>query len=476
MTATQRQPWGTAAAVSAAGIVVLAAAVRLAASGGDFWLDEIWSWTFARQAASALDVFTRFPHDNNHLLNTLFLYLLGEQRSWVIYRIPAVLAGVGSVILAGLIGCRTSRLAGLTAMVLTGGSFVLVLYGSEARGYGPLVFFALLSFYVADRYVARTGWALAACFALSTALGMLSHLTFLHAYLALLLWTGWRLALRRRSWPSAVANATRLHVAPLLAITALYFGFIRRMQVGGGPPYSVLGVLNSALSLSIGGPESGAAAVLAACGAAAVLLASLVVLARRHPDEAIFFGVVIVLSPALLLLLQRPPALFVRYFLVPMVFFLLLVSGLLARVYSWGAPCKVVYGVALLGFLYGNSVHVTQLFRHGRGGYQAAVQYMADRSLGSVVSIGGDHDFRSAMVVDFYARALPAHKQAVYYDRESWPPGGSEWFLIQRQVRGSAPPPAIVVRGSHYRLMQDYPSSALSGWHWYVYHNTAYPL
>ncbi len=456
-------------------ILLLAAILRLAASRGDFWLDEIWSWTFARQASSAIDVFTRFPHDNNHILNTLFMYLLGDQRNWVVYRIPSVLAGIGTVLLAGLIGRRTGRLTALTAMLLTAGSFLLVLYGSEARGYGMAVFFALLSFYLADRYAQQSSWALALLFSLSAVLGLLSHLTYLDCYAGVLVWSVYKSIVRRPGVRGVLADLARCHTIPLAVLTVLYFGYVRRMDIGGGPPYSLVNVLAGTLSLAVGGPEEGRVAIAVGLTAGAMSLISLVALLWSHRDQFAFFGVVILLTPTVLLLFQRPPTLFARYFLVSIVFFLMLASRQLAAIYTRGASGKLVYAALVLTFLGGNGFHLSRLLQHGRGSYLAAVQYISEHTHTPVISVGGDFDFRNATVVDFYARYLIGNKRVVYYDRASWPAGGTEWFLIHNQSQSYMPPPAIVARGSHYHLVTEYPFPGLSGWRWFVYHNSDYP-
>src|SRR5512143_455296 len=43
---------------------------------GDLWLDEIWSIFFAEAARSPCEILTLFRHDNNHVLNTLYLYAI----------------------------------------------------------------------------------------------------------------------------------------------------------------------------------------------------------------------------------------------------------------------------------------------------------------------------------------------------------------------------------------------------------------
>ena len=100
----------------------LAAFLGIWAATDEFWLDEIWSlFDFAGDANSPLDIF-RAHHDNNHYLVTLWMYLLGpNQGNWVLYRVPSILAGIGTVLLAasGIVLCWGTA-ATLAATILTG--------------------------------------------------------------------------------------------------------------------------------------------------------------------------------------------------------------------------------------------------------------------------------------------------------------------------------------------------------------------
>ena len=74
---------------------LLSSALIVAAARGDLWLDELMSLSFARTAHSITDIFVRFHYDNNHPLNTVFLYLAGVHQTLFIYRIFAVVSGIG---------------------------------------------------------------------------------------------------------------------------------------------------------------------------------------------------------------------------------------------------------------------------------------------------------------------------------------------------------------------------------------------
>src|SRR5262245_13235367 len=58
---------------------LLSWALIVAAAVGDLWLDEIWSIRIAQAVSIPTEIVTRFHHDNNHVLNTLFLWLVGVQ-------------------------------------------------------------------------------------------------------------------------------------------------------------------------------------------------------------------------------------------------------------------------------------------------------------------------------------------------------------------------------------------------------------
>ena len=108
-----KRPWLIAAA-----LLIGAAGLRIAAANNDLWLDEIWSLRLAGQVKSPWDVFTSIHHDNNHYLNTLWMWAVGPDRRPLVYRLPSLLAGTAAVAIAGLIGWRRDPTTGLLALVL----------------------------------------------------------------------------------------------------------------------------------------------------------------------------------------------------------------------------------------------------------------------------------------------------------------------------------------------------------------------
>ncbi|MBV9617617.1 MAG: glycosyltransferase family 39 protein, partial [Verrucomicrobia bacterium] len=165
-----------------------AALIRIRAAFNDLWLDEIWSIELVRELHSALGVFTQTHHDNNHYLNSLFIYFFGQRGNWPGYRIPAEVFGIGTIVLAWLIGARHGKMTAFFSVLLVGFSYVLILYSSEARGYAPLIFFCFGCFLILHSFLEKPRWQLAALFSFAALLGLISHLTFLVFLAASLPW------------------------------------------------------------------------------------------------------------------------------------------------------------------------------------------------------------------------------------------------------------------------------------------------
>ena len=160
-------------------ILLVSAALRFWGAQGDLWLDEIWTLNIASETDHAYLIFWGPYLDNNHFLNTLYIYLVGTQSPPVVLRGLAVATGIASVAVAGLIGLRRSRREALINMLLFGLSYAMVHYASEARGYGPMILFILLGFYWLDAELEAPRKSHRFLFAGAMVLGFLSHPIYL---------------------------------------------------------------------------------------------------------------------------------------------------------------------------------------------------------------------------------------------------------------------------------------------------------
>jgi len=120
-------PW-----LLAAGLLV-AAALRAAGLGTELWMDELLSLRSVQALSSPLQVFTEVHRDNNHYLNSLWMWTVGSGAPGWLLRLPPLLFGVALVGLAYRIERSGGRLpaivAALIALTLNVGAF----YGEAFR-------------------------------------------------------------------------------------------------------------------------------------------------------------------------------------------------------------------------------------------------------------------------------------------------------------------------------------------------------
>jgi hypothetical protein len=453
-------------------LVVLAALLRLGGLRAELWFDEIWSWEFACEAASPWQVFAgaHQHHDNNHKLNTLFLRLCPAGVEWCWYRLHSFAAGLATVAAAALVARRRGRTEAVFASLLFAVNYWLVLCSTEARGYALAVCFALLALYALQEHLAHGGRRILVLFWLSVMLGFAAHLTFLHCYLALGLWSVYHGARGQVPPRAELRQLLAIHLIPCLFVAGLYVVDIRHMQLGGAPPTPVFVVLGRLLSLGLGISPSALGTVTAVVIAVLVLVYGLRLLARDEQHVWVFFAAVILGSPALFLL-AKPAYLFERYFLISFVFFLLLLSYVLGALWCRSRFGAVLAVVLTLGFSGGGIAHIAAFERGGRGHFLDALAYIERRSPPGEVSICGDYDFRVRKFYRFYAPYLDAGERLIYCEQEMLPAHGASWLLVHC-LDGRHPPPRISDADDNaYEQAQDFPAATFGGWSWYVYRN-----
>ena len=452
----------------AVGSFAVGAGVRVFAAQNDLWFDEVWTLELLRERVHSFgDVFINIKHSNNHHLCSLWMWLVGQNASALVYRLPSVLASIGTVALAGLIGLRRSWLEGCIAVILTSWSYLLIHFGTEARGYSLTIFFALLAWYSLQQFEERRSWTWIVVFWSATVLGFLAHLEFAICFAGLVAWALWRFVRYRSKWRQAVLDLFALFTVPIVLLLAFYFVAIRGMEVGGGPKYQVTPLLIKTASYMLGGPASGAAAGIAALLAVAAIYVVLVYLMFEGDDRWIFYAVVIV-APLGLIAILLPVPLSVRYFIITVATSLVLLSSGYAALLRRGVAARGMGLTLLAVFVAGNAVNTGNLLRFGRGQYLAALRFMEKNSDGREVVITSDHGFRNGMLVNYYKRYLERPDCTQYMERV---PSGAEWLILHRFDLTKQPERVTDIYGNNYKLVSIYRYSDLSGWNWLLYHN-----
>lgn len=453
-------------------ILVGAGAVRIAAGLDGLWLDEIWSLGLASRASSPWDILTGLHHENNHYLNTLWIWLLGLQPNWILYRLPAMIAGVAATAFAGSIGWRRSPLAALLAMLLAATSYLLIHYSSEARGYSYAVCSALACVDFQERMFRGARWRSVLGTLLSAVAGILSQPVFLAFYGALLLWSAGKLWFGGRSMRPLRKKWCLAHGPALLFFVWLYEVDLWQVINGGGPIYPLGEVVAQTLSLAIGGPDTGAGIAAGAACASLLYLAALAVLWRRDRDWCILSMLTVIVMPTVLMVATGRREVYPRYFLIPVAFLQLTMALAVAAFDARGRLGRILTGILLGCLVLGNGLHTFRLLNLGRGGYFPLMADLVELTPGSEINVGSDHDFRNETVLAFYSQYLPATKRLVYFPRDQWPAAGPDWLLLHFLDREVEPQLELGdVVGHHYRLERFYPYAGLSGWNWALYRN-----
>ena len=459
-----------AAAIAVAACVVLGAGLRALSCTNDFWLDEIWTYWDALRLRSPLEVFTAIHHSNNHHLNTLLFYWLGDRREWAVYRLPALAAGTATIALGAALGARRGRLEAVLAALLFAASFPLVHFSSEARGYSLAVAFALAALLALLRWLERGHAADAVLFAACTSLGLLAQLVSVFAWAGALALSARQVARQSAPRAPALRRALALHAAPALVLAALWWVDLRHLRVGGGPEAHAADVVARSVGFALGLPVHDALAPLYAALALAIVGLGIRRLRREGDALWLYCLVAIAVAPAAILGAARPAVVDLRYFLIGIALALVLLAALLADGLRAGGARRAAAALAIAVFLVGSARAETRFLALGRGGYGAALRFMAEHSAGESVVVGSDHDFRNEMTLRFYARTLPADKRLDYRPRGAWPPGGPEWYVVHRSARPSAPPAEIELPGAaRYALAAEFDHAAISGFYWAVY-------
>jgi 4-amino-4-deoxy-L-arabinose transferase-like glycosyltransferase len=367
---TDRWAFAAILAATAAGL-----ALRIAAGTGALWLDEAWSAVFARDARTPLGVLWLINHDNNHHLNTLWMQWVGFDAPPLAQRALAIASGTLTIPVAAAIGWRRSRAAAVIAAGLFALSPVLVCYGSEARGYAPMLLAFTAAILLVDRWLAaperppRTP-----SLAIALGLGFLAQATILFGLAALLGWA----AIERRRQVGTVTVAremARLFGPALLTIFTMGalmwlaahrspYGF----SVGGLEPHSWSGWRNALAELlryTLGWP---------------LLLAVVVPVALLVAPRSRLRGLAlwsVFAFPLVLALLALPNSMMPRYYLVASVALLLWLAEWLAQLGARSRLLRTGVAITLLALAGAMLWADRLLIENQRGDPGAAITLLA---------------------------------------------------------------------------------------------------
>ena len=426
----------------AAALLLLGFWLRWQGADGSLWLDELWTLDFLSRLDSPLQIFIGPYLDNNHQLNSLYLYFLPEITAPRVLRGFAIACGTAGVLAAGLIGARRGAAGLLIYMAVFAVDFPYVSLGSEARGYAGLHLCWLLAIYLAepreDGGAVRRRWALAAV----ALLGTLSHLLFVFGLVAIALWQfDRRFPATRRLRPThdRVLSDLRPTVwavgLPLLVTVAcwqIYGKYLGAVPVWQGDNLSAVAErLARAFAYLLGLPAT--TPVGLGLGLSLSALGGLYLLHRRLAPERerqwrAFYVLCLLTGPLALLWMEQ-----FRYLHLFSTAVLLLVADALTSLAAAGEVGSVLMALVFAAFAVGQSGQLESFYADKRGDSVGLLGYAASHGPGPAATIGGFHDFGDRLLLSGAARWLPRGKDLTYVSLAAHP----DWLLVRRP--GPAP-------------------------------------
>lgn len=456
--------------------VAIGGIVRLAAARGELWLDEVWSLTMVRGLQSVTEVFTRLRIDNNHHLNSVWLFLVPEGSALIAYRLWGVVCGTAALCTAAAMSAPRGRGPLLGAVLCCGSSYLLVHYSSEARGYAPLMLFVLSAWWTRQKARATGSARWNALYAVSCCLGFLSHIAFMQFFVPAAFLDVVGAVRSKRSSSEAVQRRGKGFGAILLrvGIPGVFFCLfwlisLRGMGIGGGNPAAYLEVILETLAISVGVPASEIGSLIGAAIAFCLIVGVTAHLWRIEPDEGLLFVGAAIVMPAVLLGLMGREDIYPRYFLVGIILFQWgLGDWLGSLIQSRGSGTRRIAGwICLVLFVSANGVRDAELIRLGRSHYLEMLEYVKSHSRSEPAFITADHPFRQGMMLSFYLPRSSAGEKVRMATQAGEVP---EWILVHGQGpeldrQTTIDHPQL----GHFELVRKYPAVKLSGWDLMLY-------
>jgi hypothetical protein len=466
--------------ISLVGVVAIIAGIglRYAATTGELWLDELWSLLKVSDLASPVDIVTRVRHDNNHILNSLWMWMWGATQPAVVYRIPALICSV--VLLIVLVVRKPTKESPASVMTLWlalgAFSYPLTLYGTEARGYALALLCAALAYLSLISLLANPlNRGAILMFSVSGVVGCLSHAIYALFLAPAVTWLLWRLFVshlkdnsRAILWYGIVPP---ISVACLLTLT-----FYRGMKIGGAPLLPYLEVAASTVSVSFGGEalSSVNANVTGWCLFLGIFvsiacLIELVAWIRSGSPVAVLVGLILG-TPVIAVAVIQPHFILPRYFIIQIFFAYLLAARFLERLARQSRFGTLVATTLVLAFATAHIRHSVSLATLGRSNFVKIFETLASQTPSSELTIGGDQDFQNGLRLS-YARKVAPSTSTLRYVPGYLTAGSPPRFVIRESLDAyeELPNEWQSPQGASYREMQRYPAPQLNGSHVAVY-------
>lgn len=450
---TPPRRFGDPKVAGAVAVITLGAlAIRYYLSAGVLGNDEIWSLINLRPIHHFWGVLWGISHDNNHFLNSLWLYFVWPlSHNSSLLRSPSIIGGVAAIPLMAWLGAKSGPATALAAAALMALSFFQMTYGMQARGYATATL-ALIAAYglmeeALDDPAKRRSWLLA----LAAGFAFLSHLA---AGPILVLFSGIAFAetlRKRRALGAAIAETFSLFWPTALAMlpTVIFFaiGYVEMggFHIGFSVPYSASHLFGAVANLEMTtfgmDPSSTPQIIFALLVAPLLILATIFLCAR--PERRIAYLVVIFVPPLIVLLLRQPNTHAPRYFFAASPFLLLLLAETFGKCWRSGPAPRALASLVVVASLIADTNYLVRM----NAGEAATWTMTFDKIAASgEPSLASSFDFNVSRFVDFFNTEISPKTPVALIEKAVVCEKPPRWYVVELPDFG-APAPTLTVKG-----------------------------
>jgi hypothetical protein len=466
--------------IALVGLIALVAGIslRCAAVTGELWLDELWSLLKVSDLSNPIDIVTKVKHDNNHILNSLWMWVWGSTQPSFVYRIPALACSL--LLLVTLYPRKRTTHPETAVMIvwltLVAFSYPLTLYGTEARGYSLVVLCAALAYLSLSKLLTNPFDLRAiAVFALCGIIGCLSHAIYVLFLAPAVAWLVWRVAVSRLKDNSRTLLWYGI-VPPVSVALLLILTFYRGMEIGGAPLMPYLEVAASTISVSFGGETLSSVnvnvtgwSVFLALFVTITCLVELVAWIRSGDPLASLAGLILV-TPWLTVAVIQPHFILPRYFIIQVLFAYLVAARFLNRLARQGRVGAAVATMLVLAYAAGQLRHTLNLATMGRSHFVQIFEEIALRPTNEERTVGGDQDFQNGLRLAYARKVAQSTSSVTYVSKHENDPSPPRFVIRERlDAYEEFPQEWRSPRGTPYRAVRRYPAPQLNGSHVVVY-------
>lgn len=456
--------------------LVVGAILRMLATGGELWVDELWSLLHVSSITTPVEIFTKIKHDNNHLLNSLWMWacLSVRQPTPLALRMPSLIFGIGILCIL-LAQTRSSEEKPINTLWLglVAFSYPIILYCSEARGYSLTLLCALVGYRCLVRLLHNPHDNKAIrLFALVGVVGCISHAIYVLFLAPAIIWLIWRSLTSPLKENSK--NLNRYGIAPpVVTAILLTFTFYKKMEIGGAPLLPYLEVAATTMSVAFGG-VSLSSVDANATGWSLFLVLSIITVCCieltawiRSGDPRAVLITLILAAPWAAVVVFQPHFILPRYFIIQILFLYLVAARFLVRLARQGRFGTVVCAAFTTAYLVSNVRHSSQLFERGRSHFVEIFTSLRESNATAPVSVGGDQDYQNALRMAYAGVSADEINYIDDYLTSTEAPR----FIIRESIDAYEvfPETFLTPQGTRYQTVKSYRAPLLNGSNVYVY-------